>query len=147
MYRFSKKVEYALMALLHMDGRRADPCVSVKEIAECHDIPQELLGKVLQTLGRAGLVASTKGVHGGYQLARPLEGVTVGEVIQALDGPIRLAACCDDMHACPKETRCNIRRPIRRVQEHVVAYISKLSLAEFREGPLAPLPDRALAGS
>lgn len=139
MFRFSKRVEYGLMALLQLDASADGDCVPVKEIAEGHEIPQDLLGKVMQALTRAGLVASTKGLHGGYRLVRPLEGVTVGEVIEAVDGPIYLTPCCDDSKRCRQQDHCNIRRPILRVQEYLVRYIGQLSLAEFREGEPHPI--------
>lgn len=139
MFRFSKRVEYGLMALLQLDASADGHCVPVKEIAEGHGIPQDLLGKVMQTLSRAGLVASTKGLHGGYQLVRPLEGVTVGEVIEAVDGPIYLTPCCDDSKVCRQQDHCNIRRPILRLQEYLVRYIGQLSLSEFREGEPRPM--------
>lgn len=133
MLRLSKRVEYGLMALLHMDAARRGELTTAKEIAERYAIPGELLGKVLQTLARTGIVHSEQGVRGGYRLARELEGVTLGEVVSQLDGPVRITACCDGSTDCMQHSTCNIRSPVLRIQEEVVAYISGLSLARFRE--------------
>lgn len=142
MLRFSKRVEYGLMALLQLDASSDGDCLPVKDIAEPQEIPQDLLGKVMQALTRAGLVTSMKGLHGGYRLVRPLERVTVGEVIEALEGPVYLTPCCDDSKICRQQDHCSIRRPILRVQEHLVRYISQLTLAEFREGEPRPIESK-----
>ncbi len=139
MLRFSKRVEYGLMALLELDASANGGYLPVKDIAERHEIPQDLLGKVMQALTRAGYVASTKGMHGGYRLVQPLERVTVGKVIESLEGPVYLTPCCDDSKSCRQQDHCNIRRPILRVQEHLLRYISQLTLAEFREGDPRPI--------
>jgi Rrf2 family protein len=132
MLRLSKKVEYGLMALLHMDAVRRGGLTTAKEIAETYSIPAELLGKVLQTLARSGIVQSEQGVRGGYRLARELEAVTLGEVVAELDGPVRITRCCDGSTDCLQHDTCNIRSPVQRIQEEVVEHMAGLSLARFR---------------
>lgn len=132
MLKLSRKVEYGLIALLHMDGGGGTDLYTAKEIAEAYDIPAELLGKVLQALARGSLVESVKGPRGGYRMSRDLSEMTLGEVVRQLDGPIRIVPCCDLDASCRQESRCNIRSPIQRIQEDVVTYISNLSLARFR---------------
>lgn len=130
--KLSKKVEYALMALLHMDGRRAD-LATAREIADSCGAPLELLGKVLQALARGGLIESEQGVHGGYRLARQADRIMLGEVIEAVDGPVHLAACQDDPSRCGQYPTCNIRQPVVRVQRELQDYMHGLSLASFRK--------------
>ena len=67
MIKLSKKVEYGLISLLHIAGLKADELVTTKELAGHYHIPQEVLGKVLQTLTKAELIESTQGVRGGYR--------------------------------------------------------------------------------
>jgi Rrf2 family protein len=91
MLRLSKKADYALMAMKHLavrGDRTAHASSSAREIAELYDIPIELMAKVLQRLVRRGLLASTQGTRGGYQLARLPSQISVADVIQAIDGPV-----------------------------------------------------------
>ena len=137
MLKLSKKVEYGLMALLHMDGRRAD-LATAREVADSCGAPLELLGKVLQALARGKLIESAQGAHGGYRLARAADRITLGEVIEAVDGPVHIAACQDDPSRCGQYPTCNIRQPVVRVQRELQGYMYGLSLASFRrEGAAA----------
>ncbi|HOW98462.1 MAG TPA: Rrf2 family transcriptional regulator [Kiritimatiellia bacterium] len=135
MLKLSKKVEYALMALLHMEGRRAAELATAREIADSCGAPVELLGKVLQALARGGLIESEQGARGGYRLARPADRITLGEVIEVVDGPVHIAACQDDPSRCGQYPTCNIRQPVVRVQRELQDYMYKLSLAAFRREP------------
>ena len=94
MFRLSKKTDYALMALQYLGSNGASGgVVSARAIAERFDIPLELLAKILQQLAHQGLVAAHKGIHGGYQLARPALAISVADVAEAIDGPMTLTAC------------------------------------------------------
>src|SRR5207245_3019656 len=70
MLKLSKKTDYALMAVQYMSSGGADRVVNTKEIAEEYNIPVELLAKVLQKLGKKGLIVSQNGPKGGYVLAK-----------------------------------------------------------------------------
>ena len=70
MLRFSKKADYALMAMKHLAVRGDAGSSSAREIAAEYNIPIELLAKVLQRLVRTGLLISTQGTRGGYTLSR-----------------------------------------------------------------------------
>ena len=91
MLRLSKKADYALIAITHLTLKSGSS--SAREIAEQFDIPVELLAKVLQRLTRRGLLASQQGTRGGYQLARAATGISIADVIQAIDGPVAVTAC------------------------------------------------------
>lgn len=136
MLTLSKRVEYALMAILHMANAQAGELSTSKGIAERYSIPSELLGKVLQALARASIVASSPGVHGGYRLAKPIERVTLGMVIEAVEGPVILANCQQDPESCEQFSTCSIREPVQHLHAQLVSYINAISLHQFR----APQP-------
>jgi Rrf2 family protein len=86
---FSAKGEYGIMAALALaDG--IEP-VQAKAIAERQGIPLRFLEQILSALRHAGLVDSARGVHGGYRLAKPAARIRLGDVIQAVEGPITMA--------------------------------------------------------
>jgi Rrf2 family protein len=84
--RISKKAEYACFAMLELAANYRTPHpVRVKAIADAHGIPQRFLVQILLQLKGAGLVASSRGAAGGYQLARAPEKISLAEVINAID--------------------------------------------------------------
>lgn len=135
MLKLSKKVEYALISMMHMDSRPNGDLATARGISEDYHIPGELLGKVLQALAKAQLIRSVQGSRGGYQLMRPLEKTTLGEVVQAVEGPVQIAACQGDPACCEQFTKCNIRKPVFRVQQQLLGYMFGLPLSTFRSSP------------
>jgi Rrf2 family protein len=134
MLRLSKKADYALMAMKHLAvrGDRGTPgSSSAREIAEQYDIPIELMAKVLQRLVRGGLLASTQGTRGGYQLARGPSMISVADVIQAIDGPVAVTACSTEEGNCEQYAKCNVRDPLWRVRERILTALGECTIAEL----------------
>src|SRR5580704_15605487 len=131
MLRLSKKADYALLAMRHLAGQSGRGTVSARELAEAYDIPLELLAKVLQKLVRARLLESHQGIRGGYGLARPAAGVSVAEVIQAIDGPLTVTACSEEDHSCDQYSKCGIRDPLWRIKDRIVSALAATSVAEL----------------
>lgn len=102
---FSQTVEYALRAAVHLASSGDAPQTN-RQIADCTRVPAGYLSKVLQALGRAGLVRAQRGIHGGFTLSRTAEGITILDVVNAVD-PIQRITDCPlglDAHAanlCP----------------------------------------------
>lgn len=140
MLRFTKRADYALMAMHYVSFHQEDGAVSVKRIAEEFSIPQELLAKILQRLAKKGLIASHNGPKGGYWLTRSPEEITVGQVLRALEGPIHIVGCMDDLD-CPQFLRCNLRRPVQKIQARISSLLDTMTLAELARDatPLAEL--------
>ena len=87
---FSAKGEYGIMAVIDLAlANGADP-VQAKAIADRQGIPLRFLEQILSALRHAGLVESSRGAHGGYRLSKPAEDIRVGDVNQAVDGPIAM---------------------------------------------------------
>ncbi len=94
----SQTAEYALRAVVAL-GARADQPMTTQQIADATQVPAGYLSKVLQALGKAGFVEARRGLHGGYVLSKPLDELTVFDVVNAVDPlrriehcPLRLAA-------------------------------------------------------
>jgi Rrf2 family protein len=141
MLRLSKKADYALMAMKHLAQKRDVSSTSAREIAEQYDIPIELMAKVLQRLVRIGLLASTQGTRGGYMLGRPAAGISVADVIEAIDGPFTVTACSDDKHDCEQFSKCSIRDPLWQIRERIAAALGTVTIAEIAaENVSSPVP-------
>jgi Rrf2 family protein len=139
MLMLSKKVEYGLIALLHMAGLRRGDLATAKELSERYSMPADLLGKVLQSLARDGLLEAVHGARGGYLLKRPLESTTLGDVISSVEGPVHFARCQEDPASCGQFHHCNIKEPVLQIQEQLQNFIHGISLASFKR-PVAAAP-------
>ncbi len=84
--RVSAKVDYALRAMLELAA--ADGLLKGERVATAQEIPQRFLENILLDLRHAGLVASQRGVEGGYALGRPAAEISVADVIRAVEGPL-----------------------------------------------------------
>src|ERR687890_637123 len=131
MLRLSKKADYALMAMKHLATRPDAASASAREIAEQYDIPVELMAKVLQQLARCGLVTSHQGTRGGYRLSKPTTSISVADIIQAIDGPLTVTACSTEDEQCGQFAKCNVRDPLWRIKDRIVAALTTCSLAEI----------------
>jgi len=145
MLRLSKKADYALMAMKHLALRGDRGSSSAREIAALYDIPIELMAKVLQRLVRRGLLASHQGTRGGYELARRPTQISVADVIQAIDGPVAVTACStDEGQQCEQFAKCNVRDPLWRVRERILAALGECTIAELAADPPPPLAKAAV---
>jgi Rrf2 family protein len=86
--RFSAKTEYACVAMMELAARHGtgEP-IRIRDIADEHGIPSRFLVQILLQLKGAGLVNSSRGAAGGYQLARPPQEISLGEVMAVIEGP------------------------------------------------------------
>ena len=144
MMRLSKKADYALMAMKHLALRDDHGSSSAREIAEQYDIPIELMAKVLQRLVQRGLLASHQGTRGGYQLSRSPEQISVGAVIQAIDGPVTVTACSTDDNHCEQFAKCNVRDPLWRVRQRILSALDECTIAELASDSAPPVPAAVL---
>jgi len=129
MLKLTKKTDYALIALHHMTSLRMGEVANAKEIAAIYHIPVELLAKVLQKLAKKTLITSLSGPKGGYCLAKKASEVTVGEVVRAIEGEVRITRCDPDgLIPCAHLQRCTIRTPLQRIQESVISLLECMTL-------------------
>jgi Rrf2 family protein len=140
MLRLSKKADYALMAMKHLATRADGASASAREIAEAYDIPVELLAKILQRLARHGLVKSLQGTRGGYRLARETAKISVADIIEAIEGPLRVTACSTEEENCGQYAKCSIRDPLWRIKDRIVSALSDCSLQEIASESFAEPP-------
>ncbi len=132
MLSLSKKTDYALISLCYLTEIGPERSANTREIAEKYDIPVELLAKVLQRLAKAGLIASTAGPTGGYRLSRKPESISIGAVIQIVDGAPAIAQCFKvDGHVCEQLDKCTIRTPLERINTRIVQMLDLISVAEI----------------
>jgi len=133
--KLTKKADYALMAMKHLAECASMGSRSAKDVSDAYGIPPEALAKILQRLAKAGLLQSQHGTNGGYTLARPAHTISAFEVIQAIDGPLFITSCVTTRGECDQSDRCNIREPLRKVNESIEAVLKRIKISHMREEP------------
>jgi len=84
------------------------------------------------------LIESHNGPKGGYMLTRPPGEITVGQVVKALEGPVRIVSCMADDDNCPQFSRCNLRTPVQKIQVSISYLLDTMTLAELTADPSIP---------
>jgi Rrf2 family protein len=133
--KLTKKADYGLMAMKHLAELSTVRSCSAKDVADAYGIPPEALAKILQRLAKAGLLQSQHGTNGGYTLARPAHTISAFEVIKAIDGPLFITSCVTVRGECGQSDRCNIREPLRKVNESIEAVLKRIKISHMREEP------------
>jgi len=126
------------MAVHFIAAHGDDGAVSAKRIAEQFNIPQERLAKILQRLAKKKLITSHNGPKGGYVLTRAPGEITVGQVVRALEGPVRIVSCMVEDDDCPQFSRCNLRGPVQKIQAGISSVLDTMTLAELTADPAPP---------
>jgi Rrf2 family protein len=135
MLKLTKKADYALMAMKHLAENVDQGAQSAKDVADAFSIPPEALAKILQRLAKAGLLHSQHGIKGGYVLGRAAHTISAFEVIQAIDGPLFITSCVTVRGECDQTDRCNIREPLRKVNESIEQVLKRIKISHMREEP------------
>ena len=130
MFKITRKLEYALIALRYIQGQSEDKIVCTKEISGVYRIPLQLLAKILQELTKHDILEAIQGAHGGYRLKKSLDEMNLTALIKILEGPIGIMDCSIDTK-CVQLDICNIRKPINRVNDAIVSMFDNLTLADI----------------
>ena len=117
---------------------------SLAEIATDEDLPRAYLEQLVTSLRDAGLVVSTRGARGGYELATAPDQIRMGEVLRALEGPLAPMICAaeePDHLVCERSARCTVNILWIRVRDAVAGTLDAMTLADLvpvRHVPIDP---------
>jgi len=136
MIRISRLTDYGIVLLSHMAAHPDQVHNANEAAAEAH-LPLPTVSKLLRRLAKQGLLASHRGVKGGYGLARPPERISVAEVVAALEGPIALTACAGAPSDCEHERRCPVRSHWNLISLAVRQALESITLADLAARPRA----------
>jgi FeS assembly SUF system regulator len=100
-------------------------------LSERTHIAAPTVAKLLKQLHRAGLVNSTRGTHGGYQLARDPESISAAAILDALEGPIALTECSAGSGHCGIEHTCSVSRTWQRISGSIRRALNEITLAQL----------------
>ncbi len=136
---FSTKGEYGVRLMVQLGRHFGTGPASLAEIAAEEDLPRAYLEQLVTSLRDAGLVTSTRGARGGYELSRAPHEIGMGEVLRALEGPIAPMICASDdpEHAttCDRSSRCTVNTLWVRLRDAISGALDSMTLAD-----LVPVP-------
>ena len=140
--RISRKIDYAIRAMIHLASIPQGTVVPFREIGRQMDVPEDFLAKIMKTLVDQGIVRSTRGPRGGYRLARPAESINVLDIIEAAEGPVAVNVCLDDDDACSRQSFCTMTSIWREGQERMLDVFRRTTLASLatQPAPAEPVP-------
>lgn len=132
MVKFSKKIEYSLIALRYISCAN-DEVITAKEISNKYNIPHELLAKILQKLKKENILTSNQGVNGGYKLLKPLNEISLSELIEKIEGKTALVECMhtDNISECDLTESCSIKDPINKMQTELENLLKTKMVSDF----------------
>jgi len=135
MLRINKKVEYALMALKFMsEEKNVGELTTAREVCDKFQTPFDTTAKVMQAMNNAGLLHSSKGIKGGYGLARQLSQITYMELTRIIEKKDQESVCSKPDGQCELMGNCNIVAPIERLNLTLNKYLEQLTIEQlFRQ--------------
>jgi Rrf2 family protein len=128
---FSTATGYALrtLAVMPEDGSYS----LSKNLASSLDLPGPYLAKILQSLAQTGMLHSVRGPRGGFRLARPAHHITVGEVVEALEGTEVMAGCVMGFHHCNgQENPCPLHASWTAVKAHMEDSMTQVTIRDLQ---------------
>ena len=124
--RLTRYTDYAMRVLLHL-AARDEGLSSIAEIARLYDISENHLMKVVQDLGKAGLLRTVRGRGGGVALARPAQAIGVGEVVRRTEEGFEMVDC----GTCVIASACSLPRVLNEATAAFIGVLDKYTLADL----------------
>ena len=129
--QITRQADYAVRAILHLAQVKNGDRTSTSTIAKEQGIPPSFLAKIISQLSITGLLHTLRGARGGVTLARDPKEITLLEVVEAIDGPIRLNECIGENGVCTFDIDCPLKSVWCHAQEELVARLRKTDFAQL----------------
>ena len=135
----TQKTKYALKALMALGVAETGEALTIEEVAQRSGAPKRFLEHIMLDLRKAGYLGAKRGRAGGYFLIRDPKRISLGELLQHIDGPIAPLPClsrrayrrCED---CPDEAACHLRRVFGELFWSYLVLIESLTLQDLLQG-------------
>ena len=129
-FKISRKGDYGLLFLAALAKRKRRDFVSLRQVAKKNKLPYKFLGQVAGDLRAAGILESKEGIGGGYRLSRSAEYISVGEVLEALEGPVGQVTCAR-VDECMCGSVCVHEEVVGGATEAVMQVMNEQTIADL----------------
>jgi Rrf2 family protein len=136
--KISTRSRYGLRLLMELAAHPGTKPEFLNEIAQNQDISEKYLSKLVIPLRGAGLIQSERGAHGGYALAKPADSITLGQIVDALEGGLSMIDCAGNPGGCDRSPACVARGVWAGMEKAMRDYCDSLTLGDIvRRGAAA----------
>ncbi|MDR1490405.1 MAG: Rrf2 family transcriptional regulator [Desulfovibrio sp.] len=134
--KLSAKTKFAGKILCELARAGCDSSLSAGALARLAGVSVKFAETVLVRLRQAGMVESLRGAGGGYRLIRPLDGISLGDVLRIMEGGVILDVCCGKKaNDCPRQAdKCETRRILRVLSGKLMDKLNRVSMEDFLRG-------------
>jgi len=129
--QITRQADYATRAILHLARIGKNGHVATSRVAKEQQIPPAFLVKIISQLSIAGILHTSRGARGGVRLAHKPKNITLLQVIEAIDGPIRLNECADGNGICSFEGNCPMQLVWCDAQNELITKLKNTSFAQL----------------
>ena len=144
MLRISKLTDYGTVLLAHLAENPAGVC-SAADVAAATGIALPTVSKLLKSLAKSGLVTSTRGANGGYELSRSPAAISAADIIDALEGPVSITECSSIDSLCEHEGVCSVGGAWQRINVAIRRALGDITLSDLLKSH-SPVPQFQFAG-
>lgn len=127
----SRTAKYALRAVVHLAAEARDGPVPVDVVAERLDVPRNYLSKTLHRLAKIGVLDSSRGPHGGFQLARSPGELTLQEVVSPFDEEETRRQCLLGRERCSDDEPCAAHHRWKQLSQQVATFFQETTVADL----------------
>lgn len=131
--RLSTRGRYGVVAMLQLAISYGQGTTSLKDIAQKMDYSDAYLEQLFATLKKERLITSTRGPKGGYRLSKDPHGITVGEILRALEGPIEFSTCVggNGEVQCQRTADCLTKDLWQEINDSINSVIDRVTLGDL----------------
>ena len=137
MVRVSKQIDYALQLLFALARNGSEASVSLRGISDESTISFLFLQKIAKSLKDAGVIEATRGAQGGYRLIKDPVGLTLKEIVEAVEGPFGVTECFKHGLSCELEKTCQSKKALFSLNAHILDYLNTTTLAHLHAHTLS----------
>ncbi len=130
MFKLTRLADYGIM-LMGRFARATALTRSARDLAAESHLPLPTVSKILKALAKTGLLDAHRGVKGGFSLGRRPDGITIAEIIEAIEGPITFTQCCEGTGHCNVESHCGLGVNWRKINSAVSRALRGVTLADM----------------
>jgi len=134
MLRLSTKGQYGVRAMYEIAKASGSGPVTIRKISEEQNVSVAYLEQILNKLRKSGIIKSIKGPGGGYILARDPKMISIGEILQELEGPVAITSCLDPKEGCVRVDSCVTHLLWKSLGDNIEHFLDGMKLQDLLQG-------------